>query len=199
MARFKTTVVTLCAFVAILAIVPGAVLAAHSQAKAAKAPPEAHVFGSLVSITASGAVINTRLGDISVVFQPSVAYVSYGQAAALAGIKVGDQVDAAGAYRDGTLHADRLRYDTVAFPVTVSTKFDGHYSTSTSTTLTLQLTKKRLIKFDVDANTRYFMNGKRLTGPPSYQPKEHIKVWAREYTDQTWLAGIVDVIVRPSA
>jgi Domain of unknown function (DUF5666) len=199
MARFKTTVVTLFAFVAILAVIPGAVLAARSQARTIKAPPTGHVFGGLVSISASGAVISTKAGDIAVVFKPVVAYVSYDQAAALAGITIGDQVDASGTFRDGTLHADRLRYDTVAFPVSNVTKFDGRYSASTATTLTLQLTRKRTITFNVDANTRYFMNGHRLTGPPTYQANEHIKVWAREYSNQTWLAGIVDVIIPPSA
>jgi hypothetical protein len=192
MARFKSPLVTLIAFVALLAVVPGVVMAAHSDAKTA--PPTGHVFGRLESITATNAIISTKVGDIKVLLEPIVAYVSYDQAAALAGLKAGDQVDASGTYGDGTLHVDRMRYDTVAFPISGLIRFDGRYSASTATTLTLTLKRKAMITFNLDANTRYFENGHRLAGPPPFIRGERVVVWAREFSDQSWLAAIVNDI-----
>jgi hypothetical protein len=185
----KSRVAPLFVLAALLLAVPAAVLAARPAAT----PPTSHVFGSLESLSSTTAVITTRLGDIDVALDPVTAYVSYDQAAALAGIKDGDQVDASGVYRDGTLHADRLRYDTSPFFVTGAIKFNGHYSASTSSSLTLQLKKKNLITFNTDANTRYFLNGQRVAAE-SYEANEHVIVWAREYSNQTWLAVVVNAI-----
>lgn len=194
MSRIKTAIIALFTFAAVLAIVPGAALAAH-HVKPPKRHPQAEVFGTLVSFTSNEAVIQTKTEKVSVTLMPTTAYVTYDQSAAIKGLDVGDAVDATGLYFDGTLHADRLRYADAAFPVSKLTRFDGRYSASAAGTLTLRLRRNVMITFNVDANTRYFQNGRRLLAPPTYKANEHILVWAQQYSDQSWLAKIVNVLV----
>lgn len=192
MTRFKSALLAIFAFAAILVVVPGAAMAAQHQAKK---PVEGRVFGTLQSLSSNQAVITTKLGNITVFLKPIIQYVTYDQAAATAGLQIGDDVVAHGTYADGTLHADRLRYDNVPFVVTGAERFAGTYvsSDSTANTLTIQLTKGRSITFSTDGNTKYFDHGQPLTAPPTYTPGENIAVWAREYSNQVWVAVRVNV------
>lgn len=194
--RLKSAVVALAVLAALMAIIPNAALAAHPSAKP-NAPASSEVFGTLTSLTSTEAVIMTRTEPVSVVLLPTTAYVSYDYAAATAGLKVGDNVEATGTFHDGILHADRLRYDTVPFIVSKLTTFDGLYvtpSSTGSTTITLQLRPGVLITFNTDANTRYYQDGRRLTGPPTFTADERVIVGAYQFSDQSWLARTVDVI-----
>ncbi|HZT95277.1 MAG TPA: DUF5666 domain-containing protein [Chloroflexota bacterium] len=189
MNRLKFAVITIFAAVALI------VLPAAASAKVThKAPPNGQVFGSLVSFSQSSALISTPNGNVSVNLETWTRYVTDDQAAAVAGLKDGDQVDAVGRYHDGTLFTDTLRYDTSAFAVSGSVRFMGRYDkSSTPSTIVLDLGKGRQRSFDADANTRYYDDGKEQA-KPELKAGVPLTVWAQEYSDSSWLAK--SVIIR---
>ncbi|GEM_PF-2774397 len=195
MTRLRTTVIAIFALAAVLLAIPAAAMAAHPAAKAPNRHPAGMVFGTLQQFDQNSATIQTKAGPVNVALEPVMAYVAYDQADAVAGLKDGDQVAAYGHYYDGTLRAERLRYATSPFAVSKLIRFSGHYESSDSTanTLTINLRKGVDITFNVDKNTRYFDNGKRVTAP-NYLPHELIRVWARQFSDQSWLAKVVNTI-----
>jgi hypothetical protein len=127
-----------------------------------------------------------------------VTFTTTDEAAVAAGLIAGDDVLATGNYFDGTLRVDHLRYDNVPFAVSAQIRFEGLYQatpTPAANTLTIMLKNGNNITFNLDASTKYFRNGHRLAHPPIFHQNERTVVWAVEYTDQSWLASIVNVLV----
>lgn len=143
-----------------------------------------------MSIDATNAVISTKAGDVNVLLVHGAIYVTFDEAAVAAGLQPNDAVIAFGRYFDGTLHADRVRYDTTPFRISNIREFDGRIAGFTSSTVTVQIRKNVAITFNTNANTRFWDNGVRVTSP-SYMLNEHIRVWASEYSNQSWLAAVV--------
>lgn len=204
MKRFKPAAIVFAALAAIALVIPGAVMAAPAQHSRPAVHPAGTVFGVLESIDSKKAIIHTKGAHVKVALEPIVNYVTNDQAAALAGLQIGDQVEAFGRYFDGTLRAERIRYDTVPFVVSNVIRFDGRYVSSTPPTttadgtLTIVLRRGIDITFNVDANTKYFARGHRLAGPPAYGANDHLLVAAQEYSDQSWLARAVnDLSIKP--
>ena len=191
MTRIKAAALGVLGLATVLAIIPVAALAAHHQTVARH--PAGTIYGSLVSYNATSAVILTKAGDVTVKFQPSVAYVTYDQTAVGLGLQDGDQIKADGVFNDGTLRVDRLRYDNVPFVISGLLQKNGTYSSSTSTSLTITLAATgNMLTFNTNANTRFFLNGKRVKSP-TFTANERLSVWAVQFSDQSWLARIVDL------
>lgn len=196
MSRFKAVSSAFLTFAVVSLILPAAVVAAQASHHKVNRHPEGQVFGSLVSYNADSAVISTNAGNVTVMLLSDTAYVTFDQAAAVAGLQDGDQVLAIGRYFDGTLHVDRLRYDIHPFAVSKLIRFEGRYQSNTSTTLTIVIRRDHVDVariFNTDANTRYYVHGKRVSAP-TYEPNERIRVWARQFSDQSWLAKIVNLL-----
>ena len=197
MTRFKAASTLVLAVALTALLVPGAVFAAPTHHARPSAHPQGSVFGTLDSIDANKVVIQTKRAHIKVFLAPGIAYVSYDQASALAGLKVGDQVDAMGRYFDGSLHADRMRYSMSPF-VVAAAHFDGTFVSSTPPTttadgtITIQLKKGADLIVNVDANTRYLANGQPVSTPPSYKVGDRLAIRALQFTDQSWLARWVN-------
>jgi len=199
MNRVRTAVISSIACAAVLAALPGGVLAAkHKPAKQKPAQTTTGttgtkttngknvLYGTLQSISSTSATVSGAAAG-TMTLGANTRFVAHSYAAAAAGIKVNQQVAILG--RNGT--AAVVEYDTKAFAVG-ATVIQGTLSLS-GTTLTVTPAGGTAVTVTTNSQTRYVVNGATTTTAPSLPANTSGRVQVVRYTDGTSVARVVAV------
>jgi hypothetical protein len=153
------------------------------------------LYGTLTSSTATSLLIATPNSGPSytVKLVKNTKIVANSAAARAAGLQNTDAIAVKVGWHKNLPVAKVLRYDIAAFAFDNGV-FSGTFVSWDGTTLVVNMGKKGAAQFTTGANTKFFSNGK-LVSPPVFTHKEHVNVRAQHFTDGTWVATRVDLLV----
>jgi hypothetical protein len=155
------------------------------------------LLGSLQALSATSATVTRGTTSTTVALSANTRYVAHSQAAAIGGLKQGEQV--AVIVRTGKTgpEAAQLIYDTVPFGV--AQRYSGTVAASTSTSLTLNLTATTSVTLQLNASTRYRVNGVSVTTAPGFLANAAVTVEAEYLTTGATVARLVAIGTAPKA
>lgn len=203
MRRTNMTVAGLVAGGALLLALPGASLASGHTNAATKTAHQATaqrglLLGSLGSLTASSAVVNIAGGSPTTVSVGAYTrYIAHTQAAAIAGLKSGEQVAVRTVTTAAGVKAGAIEYDTVAFGVparVVGTITGG----TPGSTLTITPASGAPVTVQLNTSTKYVVNGTRVSGLTSIPTNQVAMVSALQMTTGGTVASTVSIGQAPA-
>jgi hypothetical protein len=191
MSRFAKLIGAAAAAVAVVGAGASGVLAARGPAHAAAGGQALVGYGTLSSLTATGATIATpNNGSLTVTLNTGARYTAHSQAAATAGLKPGVQVAVYGTSINGTAAAGRLDYDTIAFPAAVF-QYTGTVTSASSTSLSLTTASGQSVTVQITSATRYGSGLAASGATPTFTANQQVRVAAAQYTDGSLVAQTI--------
>lgn len=193
MNRLTTTLGSSIACAALLAAGASGALAAKGPGKAkarAKRAVSARIvgYGTLSALSANAATITTPGNtSLSATLAPGASYTARSQAAAIAGLKVGDQVVLRGRSVNGATTVTALGFNTGAFAIGAAA-FAGTVGSAGATSLTVTRGTGQSVTVALSSTTRYIVNGTRATTPPALAAGQKVRVLAKRMTDGSIVA-----------
>lgn len=150
------------------------------------------VLGTLTSFNETSATITTPSGTTATVaLAAGTRYVAHRQAAAIAGLKTGEQVAVSTVTKGTTTQAAVLEFDTAPFGVSV--RFAGTASSSTSTSLTVAIAGGGTVTVQLNGSTTYRVNGTKATSLPATVQNQPVVVDAQAMTNGGIVARTVAI------
>jgi hypothetical protein len=151
------------------------------------------VFGTLSAISATSVTVATPSNtSVTATLDAQATYTARSQAAAVAGLKTGDQVAVRGSSVNGTTTARGLDYDTKPFAAT-AVRYTGTVSSSTGNSLSLTTASGQAVTVQLTSTTTYVVNGAKASSRPTFSANQQVRVSVAQMTDGSLVAQSVSV------